>query len=441
MPRRAGAALYCAVSKNLSRRAFAGAVLTPAVLRPAAAREIRIAVLGVGSRGAEMMRRSLAIPGVRVTAVCDIVEEKATRAQNTVEQMTGARPAPYTRGPEDWKSMVERGDVDAVLVMTPQDQHARQAIHSMNAGKHVGSETPAAYTVDECWALVETKEKTGRRYMLLENYPYSRTRMMVHHMAHRGAFGEVTYGESSYIHDTRELAYEKDGSLSWRGQLARRHRGDIYPTHALGPVSLWLGVNRGDRLVTMVSMDSGTQALQAYARDRFGAAHAAAQPGFFQKRDRTITLLRSANEKLIVLRYDSASTRPFGGWESLQGTRGAYDGSPQAELVYLEGRSRKEGWEPIEKYRHEFDHPYWRQDGERAVKAGHGGGDYFVLREFYAALAEDREPPIDVYDAATWSAVLPLSARSIHEANKPVEIPDFLRGRWKDRPSTGFGLG
>jgi len=432
------------VSSNATRRGFTGSAFTAlasAALPPAASREIRIGVLGVGSRGAEMMRRSLAHPGVRVTAVCDIVEEKAARAQNIVEQITGARPAPYTRGPEDWKRMVERGGVDAVLVMTPQDQHAAQAIYAMNAGKHVGSETPAAYTVEECWALVETKEKTGRRYMLLENYPYSRTRMMVLNMARSSVFGEVTYGESSYIHDTRELAYEKDGSLSWRGQLARRHRGDIYPTHGLGPVSLWLGINRGDRLLSMVSMDSGVQGLQAYARERFGPSHAAAQPGFFQKHDRTITLLRSAGEKLIVLRYDSASTRPFGGWESLQGTRGAYDGSPQAELVYLEGRSPKERWEPLEKYRGEFEHPYWSKDGETAAKAGHGGGDYFVLREFYSALAEDREPPIDVYDAAAWSAVLPLSARSIREANKAVEIPDFLRGRWKNRPFTGFAAG
>lgn len=423
----------------LSRRCFLAAGAASVAAAPID-KEIRVAVLGAGSRGIGMMRISLGHPAVRITAVCDIVEANATRAQRIVEESKGYSPAAYTRGPEDWKRMLERDDIDVVLVMTPQDQHAPQSIHAMEAGKHVGSETPSAYTLEECWALVETKEKTGRRYMLLENYPYTRTRMMVLHMAHAGVFGDVTYGESSYIHDTRRLAYEKDGSLSWRGRIARRHRGDLYPTHGLGPVSLWMGIHRGDRYVTMVSMDTGNRSLQEYAREHFGESHPAAQPGFFQKGDVTITMLRTANEKMVVLKYDTGSARPFGGWEALQGTRGAYDGSPGAESIYLAGRSPHERWEPLAKYRDEFEHPFWRQDGAVAEKAGHGGGDYFVLREFYRAIAEDREPPIDVYDGAAWSAVLPLSGRSIREGNRPVDIPDFTRGRWRERKLYGFGI-
>jgi predicted dehydrogenase len=426
--------------RQSNRREFLLAASACAAPAWAAAKEIRVAVLGVGSRGVGLMRHSLEVSGVRVTAVCDIDEARATRAQEIVEKATGSRPAPYTRGPEDYRRMLERQDVDVVLIMTYQDQHAPQAIHAMEAGKHVGSETPSAYTIDECWALVEAKEKSERRYSLLENYPYSRTRMMILNMAHRGVMGEITYGESSYIHDTRNLAYDQDGALSWRGRIAQKHRGDVYPTHALGPVSLWMGMNRGDRLASMVSMDTGTRNLETYARDRFGKSHAAAQPSYFQKRDTTITLVRSANERLIVLRYDSGSNRPAGGWEQLQGTRGAYDGSPGAELLYLEGRSPAHRWEPLDKYRAEFDHPYWKRDGAAAASAGHGGGDYFVMREFYRALAEDREPPIDVYDGASWSSILPLSGRSIRESNKSLEIPDFTRGRWKQRKLTGFGI-
>jgi hypothetical protein len=276
--------------------------------------------------------------------------------------------------------------------------------------------------------------------MLLENYPYSRTRMMILNMAHRGAFGEITYGESSYIHDTRNLAYNADRSLSWRGQLASKHRGDIYPTHALGPVALWMGMNRGDRIATLASMDSGTKGLQAYAREHFGAEHPASKPGFFAKRDCTITLLKSERERMIVLRYDSGSPRPAGGWECLQGSKGAYDGSPGTENVYLEGRSKDHQWEPLANYRSEYDHPYWKKDGTVAASAGHGGGDYFVMREFYNAVAEDREPPIDVYDAVTWSAVLPLSAKSIAEGYRSVDVPDFTKGRWRDRKLQGFGI-
>jgi hypothetical protein len=136
---------------------------------------------------------------------------------------------------------------------------------------------------------------------------------------------------------------------------------------------------------------------------------------------------------MVALRYESASTRPFGGWESLNGTKGAYDGSPSGEMLYLHGRSPNERWEPLTKYRDEFDHPFWKRDGETASGTGHGGGDYFVLREFYRAVAEDREPLIDVYDGATWSAILPLSGQSIREGNKSLGMPDFTRGRWKAR--------
>jgi predicted dehydrogenase len=406
----------------------------------AARREIRVGVIGTGSRGTGLMRLSLELPGVRVTAVCDIEESRATNAQNIVERAQGSRPAPFTRGPEDYKRLCERQDVDAVIIATPQTQHAPQAIFAMQADKHVGSETPAAYTLDEAWALVEAKEKTGRRYMFLENYPYARHRMMLLHMAHTGVFGDITYGESSYIHDTRALAYEKDGAISWRGEIAHKYRGDVYPTHALGPISLWMGINRGDRLVSMVSMDSGTRALQSFAAERWGKTHPAAQPGFFAKRDVTITLMRTAQEKLIVLRYDSASTRPAGGWEQLQGTKGGFDGSPGRQLIYLQGRSAKEQWEPLDQYYAQHEHPYWKRDAATAAKTGHGGGDYFVMREFFAAVAEDREPPIDVYDAAAWSAVLPLSATSIAASNRAIEVPDFTRGAWKSRKLAGFGI-
>ena len=331
-------------------------------------KQLRVGVLGTGSRGTGMMQISLNLPGIQISAVCDIDEGRATKAQQIVEKATGRRPTPYTRGPEDYKRMLDSPDIDVVLVMTPQNQHAAQSIYAMKAGKHVGSETPVAYTIDECWALVEAKEKTGRHFMLLENYPWARTRMMVLNMAHTGIFGEVTYGEGNYIHDTRNLAYEDDGKLAWRGEIARQYRGNVYPTHALGPVSLWMGINRGDRYATVVSMDTGTKGLQAYARERWGKDHPASQPGYFQKGDTTITMLRSAGDKLVVIRYESGSTRPAGGWECLNGTKGSYDGSPGAELLYLEGRSPRERWEPVSKYRNEFEHPFWRADGEAASR-------------------------------------------------------------------------
>jgi predicted dehydrogenase len=421
-----------------------------ALLSQADSKEIRIGIIGTGVRGIYLTESSLHHRGVKITAVCDIVEERAKRAQQVVEKAGGYRPVAYTRGPEDYKRMLERNDIDAVLILTPWNQHAAQAVASMRAGKHVGSETPPAWTLDECWELVETKEKTGQRYMLLENYPYSRSNMMILNMTHTGAFGEVTYGECSYLHDIRflnfdtekagEWSYRKDGSLLFRGELTRDYRGDLYPTHGLGPMSLWMGINRGDRLVSMVSMDNSTKSSQAYVVENFGKNHHAAREGFFKMRDTTVSLIRTSEERIIVLRNDMCSPRPAGGWAELQGTKGCYDNSPGGESVYLEGRSPTHRWESLDQYRAEFEHPFWRKDGELASKAGHGGGDHFVLREFFNALAENREPPIDVYDAATWSVVLPLSAESMNKGNKPMEFPDFTKGAWKTRKLERFGI-
>jgi len=414
-------------------------------------REIRLGIIGTGVRGLYLTERALKYPGIKVTAVCDIVEERAKRAHDLVEQAGGYRPASYTRGPQDYKRLLERDDVDAVLVLTPWNQHAAQSIAAMLAGKHVGSETPPAWTLDECWELVETKEKTGKRYMLLENYPYTRSRMTILNMAHQGVFGEITYGECSYIHDIRFLnfdtakagswSFKKDGSLLFRGEVSRDTRGDLYPTHGLGPMSLWMGINRGDRLVSIVSMDNGTKSSQAYIVENFGKEHYAAKAGFFKMRDTTVSLIRTAKEKMIVLRNDMCSPRPAGSWAELQGTKGSYDDSPGGEVVYLEGRSPSHRWEPLAKYQGEFEHPFWRKEGELASKAEHGGGDYFVLREFFSALAEDREPPIDVYDAVAWSAILPLSGDSMNKGNNPLEIPDFTKGAWKSRKMDKFGIG
>ena len=141
----------------------------------------------------------------------------------------------------------------------------------------------------------------------------------------------------------------------------------------------------------------------------------------------------------MVLRYDPGSARPAGGWEGLQGTKAAYDGGPTQSVLSITGRTPDHHWEPLEKYAAEFEHPYWKKEGQEAAMAGHGGGDFFVLREFLRAVAEDREPPIDVYDAATWSSFVPLSLQSIQQG-KTVEIPDFTKGAWKTRRLTGFGI-
>ncbi len=410
----------------MNRRDWLKLAAGAAIARPLrAAAKVKMGVIGVGSRGTGLLRVLLRFPEVDVPVICDVDERNLNRALDLVQKERGYRPEGISK---DYRSMLARDDFSAVLIATPQELHAQMAIDSLEAGKFVGSEVPACTTLDECWALVRAQQKTRTGYMLLENYRYSRYVMQVLNMARKGCFGDLTYAECAYIHEIRKLRFNPDGSLTWRGVNVAQNIGDLYPTHSIGPVCQWLDINRTDRLVSMVTMASKAAATREYAVRKFGKDSAAAKVQF-RNGDTNNTLVRTEQGRLIFIRYDTASPRPSGmGQYSLQGTRGAYSSAFGQHKVYLEDRSPAHTWEPLEKYRPEYDHPYWVQRGAEATKTGHGGGDYFVLSDFVEAIRTG-ESPIDVYDAVTWSAIRPLSAVSLQGGSVPVAIPDFRKGR------------
>jgi predicted dehydrogenase len=295
----------------------------------------------------------------------------------------------------------------------------------------------AAATLEECWSLIDAVESTGRVYMVSENYCYTRPNMMVANMVEQGVFGETVYAEGGYIHDTRDLMFDRDGNLTWRGEGRRRWNGNTYPTHSLGPVAQWLGINRTDRLARTTTWMSPCVAAPAWARRNLGPDHPAARPGYFVGGDSAITLVQTERGRLIVLRRDSGSPRPHNMVHySLQGTRAAYLSPRHGKedpLVWIEGRSPgvspgNAEWESLWDYAEEYEHPRWREWGEEARRAGHGGGDFFVLEDFVQAVQTGKRPAIDVYDAVTWSALAPLSVESVARGGAPVEVPDFRRG-------------
>ena len=421
---------------GMNRRGFLGATGAAGVAalagRQASAADrsnpVRVAFIGVGSRGTGLLRQMLRLEGVEVPAICDINVDHLDRGIEIVKQARGNAPAGFSEGPYDYRRMLQRDDFDAVLIATPAVLHAEMSVDSLNAGKHAASEVPAAYTVDECWALVRAKEKTAKRYMLLENYTYARSRMMVGNIVRAGAFGDCYYAECSYIHDCRALRFESDGTLTWRGESKRDMYGNLYPTHSLGPVAKWLGLNRGDRMVSLVCQMSEPAALRHYAVSRFGPDSKAAQIDF-QAGDHSLTLIKTAKGRLIAVFYDSDSPRPASIFYLVQGTQGVYD---SRSGIYIDGKSPPHKWEPTSNYADEYDDELWKTKGDEAVQSGHGGGDYLELLEFVEAVREDREPYIDVYDAASWSSVVELSARSIDAGGSRVEVPDFTAGRWQE---------
>lgn len=396
---------------------------------------IHLAVVG-GRRG-KHFDRTLAVLAdkVRLTAVCELNEQMLASWKES---------NPDVKTYINYNELLADPEIDAVLLATPLVIHARQAIDALKAGKHVLSEVIAAHTLEDCWQLIETVEQMGLTYMMAENYCYMRPNMMVGEMARKNAFGRITHVEGAYIHDCRSLTNFEDGSLTWRGELQRSYNGMNYPTHSLGPLAQWLDIGRegGDEFDYMTTFTSGSAAMRKYFQEHVDENHpGAVDKHYWKQGDSATTLIRTKNGVVITLRLDWVSARPHNMTHyGLQGTKGAYL-SPrhgkEEPLVWIEGRSpgaseglagqAKAEWESLWTYADEYEHPLWRQWNDEARKAGHGGGDFFIIDEFAGAILENRRPAIDVYDAVLWSSVFPLSVQSVAEQGKPIYFPDFRK--------------
>ncbi|MFC2076302.1 Gfo/Idh/MocA family protein [candidate division KSB1 bacterium] len=397
--------------------------------------EVRVGFIGVGSRGTHLLRIALDMDGVIIPSICDINKTHLERAQKIVEEKKKIKPSGYSDGPEDFRAMVEQEELDAVIIATPWEWHTTMAVASMEAGVYAATEVPAAMNLSQCRELVATSERTGVPCMMLENVCYFRDVMMVQNMIRRGLFGELIHCEAGYQHDCRYLLFQPDGRLRWSTIYNVAFNGNLYPTHPIGPVARWMNINRGDRFTRLVSMSSKSASTAEYAREKFGSDHPNAGRRYAQG-DVNTTLIKTEKGRTVTLYYDSVLPRPYDLIFRVQGTGGIYQGT--LNQIYIEGASPEEhAWEDIENYREEYDHPFWKETGEKASAYGHGGADYFTVREFLKAVKEETQTPQDVYDAATWSAIIPLSIESVSNDNRPVDFPDFTGGKWEtSKPAT-----
>jgi predicted dehydrogenase len=426
------------MKKSLDRRDFlklsAAAGLAAATMRSTVAQDspkpVRLGVVGVGGRGTYLLNLALAA-GVEVPALCDIKEDHLKRAIELVAKARdGRKPEGYHQGPTDYERLVQRDDLDAILIGTGMQSHAAIAVAALKAGKHVLSEVAACMTIQECWDLVNAAEQSGKVYMMAENCCYWEHLLGVETMIRQGLFGDLTFAECGYVHDCRFLMLEPDGSLTWRGEMIRDFAGDCYPTHNLGPVARWLGINRGDRFVSLVSRSSGQGAWQSYLAEKIPADHPTRKLTY-QGSDSVSTLIRTAKGVLIDVRYDILSPRPaWGPFHALQGTKGSFD-SRGGNQIWLQGRTKEQKFESWEPYAKEFEPAKWKQWRSQAAGSAHGGADFFVIHEFLEAVRSGGPSPVDVYDAVTWSSIIPLSAKSVAEGSSVLEFPDFTRGKWE----------
>lgn len=435
------------MSKQIQRRDFlklAGAAGV-AARSIAAEKPVRVGFVGVGNRGTGLVRILLDLPSVEIPAICDINEQHLQNAQDIVEKSGRRRPEGYSAGVEDYRRLIARDDLDAVMTATPWQLHTPIAVAAMNAGKYAATEVPAALTLEECWELVNTSEKTGMPCMMLENDCFGRGALMALNLVEHGVLGELVHCEGGYDHDLRaELL--RNGEVSWRGMHALKRNGNLYPTHPVGPIAWWTGINRGDRFTYLTSMSSKSRGLSHYAAKHFGADNINARRQFADG-DVNTSLIMTDRGVTITLNHDTQLPRPYSDSgdtkiplmvQRLQGTEGIFFGS--LEKIYIDGRSPLHKWEDTAAYYEQYEHLLWKALGEAARSSSHGGEDYIELHQFVRAVRNSSQTPVDVYDAATWSAIVPLSEQSVASKCAPVEFPDFTRGKWRNPRPLNLGL-
>ena len=431
---------------SMSRRNFmqvAAAAGTAAMAKAGAQdaspdRPVRVGFVGVGNRGTFLLKTALQIPGIEVKAVCDLVEERATAAQDIVEKASGSRPVAYTKGERDFENLVKRDDLDAVICATTWKWHTPVSVATMRAGKYAATEVPAAWTLEECWELVRTSEETGMPCMMLENVCYFENVLTLLNMARQGKFGELLHAEAGYQHDCRFLFFTDDGKPTWRGEYCMVDDGNLYPTHPIGPIAQWFNINRGNRFTRLISMSTKSGGLNNFAAQKFGEDHPLAKQKYALG-DVNTTLLQTANGETVTLYFDMCTPRQYDLIMRLQGTKGIHMGHGGGQ-IYIEGESpAPHAYEPFAPYMEKYAHPLWTGHAAEARKnGGHGGGDYITLFEFIKAVRHKAQTPQDVYDAASWSAIVPLTIQSIKEDNAMMDFPDFTQGKWENREALGI---
>ncbi len=422
--------------------------------------KVRIGLIGVGLRGQEHVRLMAERDDVEIIAMADPDKQMMADSQQIIAKAGKKAAIEFGTGNTDYKNLLKRDDIDAVIIASPWEWHMQQAFDAMHAGKIPGVEVCGAIRLQDCWSFVEASEETRVPCMILENVCYRRDVMAVLNMVRQGMFGELLHLQGGYEHDLRGVKFN-DGitpynsgvefgakgfsEAKWRTQHSVDRNGELYPTHGLGPVATMIDMNRGNRLTKLSSVATKSRGLHKYILDhpKGGPDHPNAKVNF-KLGDIVTTQIQTANGETIVLTHDTSSPRPYNLGFRVQGTDGIWQdnhaGEFNAGMIYFEGKGKPHVWENTEAYMKQYDHPLWKRYEKKAEGAGHGGMDWFVDNAFIECIKRNADFPLDVYDLATLYSITPLSEKSIAEGGTLQMIPDFTNGKWQNRKPS-FCLG
>lgn len=403
---------------------------------------VRVAMIGMGERGKQLMDPLLKMKDVQVVAVCDAYEDRTAAAAETVKKECGS--APFMS--QDYKEVLSHGDVDVAVISTSWQYHIAIAIEAMKQGVFAAMEVGGTYDLQECYDLVQAYEQTKTPFFFLENCCYGHRELMCLNMARAGAFGEIVHCDGAYKHDLRkEVSYGKE-NRHYRLPHYIHHNCENYPTHDLGPIAKILGINRGNRMLHLVSVASKARGLAQYIRDH-KPDDAELLNTEFRQGDIVTTVITCENGETITLTLDTTLPRIYSRNFTVQGTKGMYQ--EDGDYVFLEKDLKvdiaeidtdpQKIWKNADEYAKVYDNDLWKHKSAGMIASGHGGMDYLVLRAMLSAARGESYPAIDVYDAASWMCITALSEQSIARGNMPVEIPDFTNGKYKNRTEKSTG--
>ena len=401
---------------------------------------VRVGFIGLGMRGPGAVQRFAYIPGTKIVALCDLQPERVENSQKILKNAGLPEAASYSGSEDAWKQLCERDDIDLVYIATDWKHHAEMGVYAMEHGKHVAIEVPAAMTLEEIWKLINTSEKTRKHCMQLENCVYDFFELTTLNMAQQGVFGEILHVEGAYIHNLEDFwPYYWN---NWRMDYNRQNRGDVYATHGMGPACQLLNIHRGDRMKTLVAMDTKAVNGPAYIKKQTGE-----DVKDFQNGDQTTTIIRTEKERTMLIQHTVMTPRPYSRMYQVVGTDGYASKYPIEEYCLRPSQVKADevpnhenlnahGSVPadvkqalMEKYRS----PILDAELEETAKkvGGHGGMDYIMDYRLVYCLRNGLPLDMDVYDLAEWCCMAELTRLSIENNSAPVEVPDFTRGGWQ----------
>lgn len=395
--------------------------------------QLKVGIVGMGARGMCLLEQ-VVVPSdkMEVAMVCDSFDDRLEKAVETVYQQTGKKPL----ATKDYQQMLNKERVDCILICTSWQSHFPMTIDALNAGIPVGMEVGNAFSIEQCWDLVKTWERTKTPFMFLENCCYGRRELMALNMTRLGVFGSIVHCAGGYQHDLRkQVAFGYD-NRHYRIDNYLLRNCDNYPTHELGPIARILNLNRGNRMLTLTSMASKAGGIEQYIADN-KPDDTQLVGRQFRQGDIVTTIIKCAGGETITLTLDTCLPRYYSRGFTVRGTKGMYE--EVTDSVFLSGQDEPlhEQWQEqvgnAKKYAEKYEHPMWRRFLNDGVRAGHGGMDWLILHDFADALLRGEDPAIDVYDAAGWMSIGCLTENSIAMGGMPVAIPDFTNGAWMTR--------